>query len=423
VLGTVNYFTGATPYRRRKSLSSYQQGDFKTFDHFSIVSMPPKKKHGLKGKTKQNVNPKLTFQQRAKKNRKRQHPKPRKIVSGGVGKSKLYKAPLASGMGYSGSTMVLSPTRKNCMRLSTRAYIGYLVIKATTGATYFAPNGTDDTGGQFFFNPSNVFYMSTTSNTTFVSKMFIKYKINSIKFVFESQMTPGSNSPYRIFWAFIQDPALGNTYVGSYSTTMNIQKGTILANPISKSFPAWVPEHSIAPPSTWFKKLYNVRCNEINQPMNVSNTANVDMARTAYAFGLWMGIAGAIPTSDLIVSDVYIEYDIDLCQMAPYASFDATGGTTLSTSVGASQSPNYDLFSSSASSSDCGLDEKEKTRVIRKLFPYLDEKHQNELSRPVLRRTDNDYVKVTSDDEYESTGMVTTLGRKGPPSVKSLSNK
>jgi len=221
-------------------------------------------------------------------------------------------------------------TRPNCIRIKTRFYLGTLSLATNSNSDMTIGGVTNH--GQWYFNPGNGAYFPSNVNVLTLCRMFQKYMINSCKFIFKSLMTPGLVTSYRIIYGFVEDINLGETFISGFNTGQTLSKANILQLPDASDFPAWTPEWTIAPPVRWFRnKKFDIRGNDLNQLNGTgSSSGNVALSKMVYAFGLWMMVDGLAPGAELPISDIFVDLDIELCDIAPLMIYDATGGSTFS---------------------------------------------------------------------------------------------
>jgi len=252
----------------------------------------------------------------------------------------LYKVPLAMGRSYSGYAGMMTSNRANCMNFKSRMFMGTLNLNVGTdrlGTTsqnvvLWRGNGTDDNHGQFFFGPGNDFYNPGVGNYNTMAHMFSTYILNNISFTFESQIMPGNSTQTRINYGFFQDVNYGEAQFGSgnYFADDNLIKLDVMNLPTSKNFPAWEPTYTISPPP----RMYRGQKKKI---VSLDNDAKISFSEVHagtnnnfYAFGMWIYIDhGDVVGGVTAVADVFMNIDIDFCDMVSLQRFDASGSPTL----------------------------------------------------------------------------------------------
>jgi len=255
--------------------------------------------------------------------------------------TRILRAPVAMGGVYAGTATKIRPVLRregktgnslNCSNLKTRLFLGQLVLKALTGNTSFIPAATGETGGQWFFLPTNQYYWPTGSTVVILSRMYQFYYLKSCSFEVESNVQPGQPTATRLYYGFIDDPNLGESYITSYTTIQNVTVGNILQLPTAKSEPSWKPLIRFAPPRRWYAgKKFTNRNYLFNDPMVTSTNDTVAQNKQACPFAAWMTIKAPVPVADTVVADVFINIDIDFCDLAPQQTFNNIGTNVLQT--------------------------------------------------------------------------------------------
>jgi len=157
--------------------------------------------------------------------------------------------------------------------------------------------------------------------------------------------------------------------------------------PQGSDFPAWSPMTTIAPPRRWYAgKKHMTRCNQIASSMTTGvNAGTIALNRDAYAFGMWVCPDGPTPGAQIALSDIFINLDIEFCDLAPIAIYDATGGSSFSSSVSSLNSNRYD------------------GPVRTQLSSHLESKHGIDVSTPVKayhghKKAISDHIKKLDTD-------------------------
>jgi len=256
------------------------------------------------------------------------------------GKSaRTYTVPLVKGRSYSGYSSAMTSRRPNCINFKSRLFCGTLQFNVGTdriGSTgvnvpLWKANGTDDNHGQFFFAPGNVFYMPIAGNFEVMARMFSAYIINNVSFTFESRIMPGNTTQTRTNYAFFKDVNYGMTQFGSanYDAKRNMLKSDLMNLPTSKSFPTWVASMTIAPPASWYrgkkKKLMGL---DIDSALTFTE-AHAGTNNDTVAFGMWLYIDhGSVVSNPNDAADVFMNIDIDFCDMVMQQNFDSSGSNS-----------------------------------------------------------------------------------------------
>jgi len=262
---------------------------------------------------------------------------------------KIISQPLVRAVISKSGAMVAKSKRANCMTVKTRVYLGEVYLNSN-GTTGFVING-NQVFGQYFFNPANSFYMTTSGNLVGLARMFQTYKINNVSFTFKPLIAAGNPSQYTMNYCFIDDPNLGETFIASYTTTASVTVANVLAVPDSGDFPAWATTYTIRPKGKSHKKSFQVRSDDYNEIMPTGTVGIVALNRECYAFGMWLAVDGPAPgTGSTPISKVFMNINLDLCDMAPLMLYDATGGTTFSEAMKTRSSFKSDIKMHSASS-------------------------------------------------------------------------
>jgi len=255
-----------------------------------------------------------------------------------MGKEKLYVAPVNSGNAYGGNTFgmrnVGRPGVRDCNRVVTRVYLGTLGIYNPSGDTSFAiqppSGGAVENKGNFYFCPTNGAYMSYCSLLT-MARLYTWYWINKVSFDFETLLSPGQQNAYRCVWGFVDDPLFMRTFVSGYNPAATNTKAIVLSLNPSKSQPLFVPKFTIGPPARFYKnKKFWLRGPDLEEIINVSTASSQSLDRQSYAFGMILMVDGPTPTSNLNVADVFMNIDIDLCDLTTAQTLDLENSTALS---------------------------------------------------------------------------------------------
>lgn len=273
--------------------------------------------------------------------------------------------PLTFGLNYPGGNNLITGRKKNCFRFQTRMFLGTLQQLITSGNTSMKIDGTHDIGCQWYLNPGNAFYMSNSTNFLTLSRMFSAYFINSFSIEFQAQVAPGNATSVRTYYGWVQDVNLGFSTINSFTSTQQLTQAQILALPESRSFTSWQPTEIIAPPKRWYVgKKFRLRSADFDEAIQA---ANMTTNRDCYAFGLWFLVGSVIPSATYNVADVFVNLDIELCDMAPPMILDGTGGASFSSLAPAMLTKDEntklkDMLSSSSTSVFSDLKHEEKRR-------------------------------------------------------------
>jgi len=247
------------------------------------------------------------------------------------GKSIVISAPVATGAKYGGSKMVLAPSRRNnmnCTKMSTRQFMGTVQVLPTSGATNIMTSSS--CGCSWFFQPNNGFYWPTSAPIVSMARMYQNYYINNVSVELESSYQPGNTVPYKTYFASFDDPNIGESYISGYDSVGQVTPTQILEFPNSRSFPTWEPKVIIPIPKRFYAgKKYVSRATHFDAKTNTSSGDNVATNKQEIAFGFFLNIAGAVPTSLTNMYDLFIRFDVEFCELAPIQLFDNTGSSTL----------------------------------------------------------------------------------------------
>lgn len=252
------------------------------------------------------------------------------------GPSRIIRAPVASGGVYTGQTVKFTPiTRRgrggnvNCAGLKTRLFLGQIKKLITTGATSWQPNGTEETGGQWFFMPTNQFYWPTSSVMIAQARMYQFYYLKNVSVEFESSIQPGLTTNYKTYYGWLEDPNLGETFIASYTSVSNLSVTNLMKMPGAKSCPAWKPRCVLRPPKRWYAgKKYAIRTYALDEAIATDAQDATAENKQAIPFGLWVFVDGPTPTATTTICDVFINLHMEFCELAPTQLFDTTGGAT-----------------------------------------------------------------------------------------------
>jgi len=288
-------------------------------------------------KVVRTVAKKLGFSKKKQRGAFMKGPRGRRVMQFGKNYDRIISNPLVTGIISKSGATTMSSKRTNCITLKSQAYLCELDRTVSVTPTAFVSmiiDGKTETGGQYFFNPSNACYMPGGSNFVAMSRMFQTYYINDIFFTFKAKTTPALTTPYSIIYGFASDVNYGETVVNPYSTNNTLTKQQILALPDSGDFPAWTPEFRIRPPKRFYSgKKYKVRAGEFDSFMPAGTSpGNVALNWANYAFAMYLTIDGVAPVPLMPMSDIYIHLSMELCDMAPQQLFDAIGVTAASLS-------------------------------------------------------------------------------------------
>jgi len=258
-----------------------------------------------------------------------------RVVRFGGNHERVVSQPLVRAVIGNAQRTIMRSKRANCMTVKTRVFLGTLYID-DNGGTGFVVN-TSQLNGQYYFNPANATYMTAAGNLVTMSRMFQNYIIKNVKYQFKGLISTGNGSQYTINAGFFSDPNYGETVIPGFTTTTQLSADDVLNLPDAVDFPAWMPNKVIGPPRRFYNnKKFTVRSDEINNYMLTGTSpGQVALNRECYAFGMWLVVDGPTPSpgTSTPVSKIFMELEIDLCDMAPQMIYDATGGTSLSSTV------------------------------------------------------------------------------------------
>lgn len=283
-------------------------------------------------KVVRTVAKKLGFSKKKQRGAFMKGPRGRRVLNIGKSYDKIVTNPLVSGIISRSGGTTMSSKRTNCITLKSQAYLVELDRTTSVTPANFVSmmiDGKTETGGQYFFCPSNACYMPGGSNFVAMSRMFQTYYINDVFFTFKAKTTPALTTPYSIVWGFASDVNYGETVINPYNSNTTLTKQQILALPNSGDFPAWTPEYRIRPPKRFYAgKKFKVRAGEFDSFMPAGTSAgNIALNWQNYAFAMYLTIDGVAPVPALPISDIYISLSLELCDMAPQQLFDAIGVT------------------------------------------------------------------------------------------------
>jgi len=334
------------------------RGDFKIAEQVKMSGRGGKKKGiGARKARKRAMMTRAKSKAIVRKNKKvfRAHRgrknTPARRTMGGIrrgGRGKLYTAPLAQGRAYAGNGTIRmgASAMKNCNRVRTRIYLGSLGMATGSGATYWFNNAATpvDNKGNWFFCPTNSFYMNLNQFNT-LSRMYQTYSLENVSFDFESLLTPGQTNGYRVVYGFVEEPNMLETFIPSYSPSTVNTKNQVLSLTPSKSVPAWVADFTIAPPKKfYYNKLLQLRGTDLTTGITTSSLSYVAVNRQNYAFGMLLVVDGPTPGANTLVSDIFMNVDINLCDLTAPQVYDIVGGSTFSNSSTSSESKMSDMM-------------------------------------------------------------------------------
>jgi len=313
-------------------------------------------------KVVRSVAKKLGFSKKKQRGAFLKGPRGRRVLNIGKSYDRIITNPLISGVISKSGATTMSSRRSNCITLKSKAYLCELIRSTSVTPANFVTmviDGKTETGGQYFFNPSNACYMPGGSNFVAMSRMFQTYYINDIWFTFKAKTTPALLTPYSVVYGFASDVNYGETIISPYVTNTSLTKAQILALPDSGDFPAWTPEFRIRPPKRFYAgKKYKVRAGEFDSFMPAgTNAGNVALNWANYAFAMYLTIDGVAPVPALPIADIYINLSMELCDMAPQQLFDAIGLTA--SSLSSTLMPSRQELKSQASFSLLSVDDRE----------------------------------------------------------------
>jgi len=317
----------------------------------------------------------------------------RDVRRGAKPRTRIITAPVASGGVYTGGSVALNPSvrgRLNCAHLRTRQFLGQILVKATTGALFWSPkDGTVDCGGQYYFMPSNNFYWPTGCPIITSARMYQFFFLNSCSFEFESSYQPGNTNPLKTYVAFANDPNAYITQVGTgHTSTENVSSSFILSfTQNSCSFPTWKPKMVCAPPPKFYRgRSFEVRSYAFNQAFDFTQSAE---NKQATPFVMYVRINGSTPLADLVAYDVFVNLDMDFCELMPSQQFDNQGAAT---------------FDSKSDVKSLSTQLEELTRRMNTLTGESEEDMQPVyITKPVMRVVEDDEKSTSSVRSKEKT--------------------
>jgi hypothetical protein len=248
-------------------------------------------------------------------------------------RTRVITAPLASGVRAPGSRTTIVPTRRgnmNCSRIKTRIFLGALLQQQVTGDTGWFPS-TFNVSGQWFFQPGNNAYWPSSSPLLALSRLYQFFYLNNVSFELESNIQPGQTNPLKLYHTFVEDPNIGETFISGYTTGSNVSANDIMKFPLSKSEPCWQPVIRMAPPQKWYKnRKYTVRSYCFNELIVTDTNDTVAQNKQSIPFGLFLKLVGPTPVISFSAFDIFINLDVEFCDLAPSMTFDIIGGTAYS---------------------------------------------------------------------------------------------
>jgi len=213
--------------------------------------------------------------------------------------------------------MISNVQRRNMMNRSTavppskfekgKVLLGNLVIKASTGATSFITDGSTETGGQWYFNPTFSTYMGGSTPVQQISYFYDRWRCRSVALEYNTLL--GTNTNYTITWCLCKEPDHWEK-VGVTNATTTPTKAEICMMKNAETFPSWVPRKVLGiRPSP--QKFYTA-----GSEMNAYGYSDsVATARQTIAATAGIRVDGAIPGTDTIVGDIHLIYEIEFSEM------------------------------------------------------------------------------------------------------------
>jgi hypothetical protein len=212
------------------------------------------------------------------------------------------------------SLSFLKSKNTNCMRIHMRNFLGSCGV-TSGGNTVFnivGNTGTFSNGGQWYNNPANSAYWSACPIVT-MSGFFQKYYINSLKLIFYAKQSTGSNGD--VTTGTMDEPEFFESS-GVASNVTNPTKLLVTQMFAGKTINVWVPSFDV-PFRTNPKQVYYVRAGEGTGNLYSFAEASADQ-RLCYSNCAGIVYDGvALPgTGNLFYHDVYLEVDMELCDLS-----------------------------------------------------------------------------------------------------------
>lgn len=200
---------------------------------------------------------------------------------------------------------------------------------ASMGTTSCQPFGIE-TGGNIYYNPSNLYYQNTNNPIVRIASNYLRYRVVGGVITFIPAISGFSQPDWRItvyvtknIDAFERLSNASTNFVGSPGSPTSVSTLTsaaLLSNSEACIQAAWAERlQCYIPPSSW---------KDVATPNSVASLVNwsneIAPYRQTYAFLIGMSLSGTIPTSTSVAMQMWVELDIDFKEQAAQGTASVT---------------------------------------------------------------------------------------------------
>jgi len=270
--------------------------------------MPSPKVKKLKKKIKSLEAKKMSAPRKSPRSNR-----PKKSAPTGVREAKLMSIPASYGAIVPGvSLQFLKSRNSECMRVFQRNFVGTAGVDSSGNTVFNIVSGVTprNNGGQWYFNPSNAYYASS-SPMQIMSGYFLQYYVNRLKLIFYSKV--GANTAGTVTTGTEDDPLFFETS-GVANSTTNPTKLLVSQMQFAKSCNVWLETFEV-PFKIDSRQKYFIRGDEGTGGFISYSDIAADQRQT-YSNCMGLNYDGAAASTAATFHDIYIEYDIEFCGLS-----------------------------------------------------------------------------------------------------------